>query len=227
MRRRNILITVALFAILFPSLFFATQTFFISKISDPSSPFYVGVECGYNNVTLCEAVIDKVKNYTNLFIISSTDIIDNSTLLNEVSDYAYNAGHYFSVYFSPIHSYQDLGENMSTSTVLPNGTIVHGGYYQSTLPMAWLNSSKATYGDRFLGAYVLDEPGGIQLDGGGQRTVNLDQTIEQTYLSTSTAYVTGVNGQIQSYLNSSIMTYTADYGLLLVRLQIRVRCGSC
>ena len=215
MRRRNILITLVLFAILVPSLFFATETFFLPKIdASSSSPFYVGVECGYSNVSLCEALIDKVKNYTNLFIISATDIIDNSTLLTEVSDYAYNAGLYFSVYFSPIHSYQDLGENISESAVLSNGTIVNSGYYQlSNLPMAWLNNATEKYGDRFLGAYVFDEPGGIQLDGGGQRTVNPGQTIEQTYLSTSTDYVTGVNAQIQPYLNSSIMTYTADYGL--------------
>jgi parallel beta-helix repeat protein len=173
----------------------------------------VGVECGYNNVTLCEAVIDKVKNYTNLFIISSTDIVDNSTLLNEVSDYAYNAGLYISVYFSPIHSYTDLGQNVSSSFTLPNGTVLQSPSYQSPYPMAWLNSSMTKYGDRFLGAYVFDEPGGIQLDGGGQRTVGQEQNVEQTYLSTSTAYIRGVNSSIQPYLNSSAMIYTADYGL--------------
>jgi parallel beta-helix repeat protein len=213
LRRRNILITIVLIALLAPSLFFATKSFFSVKTQASSSPFYVGVECGYNNVTLDEALIDKVKNYTNLFIISSTDIVENSTLLNEVCDYAYNAGLYFSVYFSPIQSYTELGENVSSSFTFPNGTVVQGPSSPSPLPLAWLNSSMAKYGDRFLGAYVFDEPGGIQLDGGGQRTVNADQNTEQTYLSTSTAFVNGVNSEIQPYLNSSIMTYTADYGL--------------
>jgi len=218
LRRRSILITIALIAVLVPSLFFATKTFSQPKTQVSSSPFYVGVECGYNNVTLDEALIDKVKNYTNLFIISSTSLVENVTALNEVCDYAYKAGLYFSVYFSPDGSYTELGENVSQSITLSNGTVVQGPSYPSQLPMAWLNSTMAKYGDRFLGAYVFDEPGGIQLDGGGQRTVNAqplygEPSIEQTYLSTANAFVKGVNAAIQPYLNSSIMTYTADYGL--------------
>jgi parallel beta-helix repeat protein len=173
----------------------------------PSSEFYVGVECGYNNVTLCEALIDKVENYTNLFIIGSTGIVENSTLLNEVCDYAYKAGLHFAVYFSPNQVYQDLGQNVSLA--YPNGTIVPGGTYQSTLPLAWLNSSMAKYGDNFLGAYVFDEPGGNQLDSNVQRIAKG----ETSYLNASNDFVQRVNSDIEPYLNSGVMTFTADYCL--------------
>jgi parallel beta-helix repeat protein len=209
LKRRNILLTVGLVAVLVLSLFIATENFFLPDPQAAPPEFYVGVQCGYNNVTLCKGLIDKTKNYTNLFIIGATDIAKNSTLLNEVCDYAYDAGLHFSVYFSTVQSYTDLGENITNSYTFPNGTVMQTPSYRSPLPLAWINSSIAKYGDRFLGAYVFDEPGGNQLDEGTFRLVNSGQD----YSSTATAFVQNVTSKIQSYLNSSAMIYTADYGL--------------
>lgn len=208
MRRRNILLTVGLVAVLGLSLFIATESFFLPDPQAAPPEFYMGVQCGYNNVTLCKELIDKTKNYTNLFIIGATDIVKNSTLLNEVCDYAYDAGLHFSVYFSPVQTYTDLGENI-TSYTFPNGTVMQTPSYRSSLPTAWINSSVAKYGDRFLGAYVFDEPGGNQLDAATLRLVNS----EQGYSSAASAYVRNLTSKIQPYLNSSAMIYTADYGL--------------
>ena len=56
----------------------------------------MGIETGWNaTAAQCEATIDQVKNYTNLYIIASPQVINNETALNEVCDYAYAAGMYF------------------------------------------------------------------------------------------------------------------------------------
>ena len=208
MKRRNIILAAALVALLVLSVFIAIGTFLMPSPQAEQPEFYVGVQCGYNNVSLCKALIDKTKNYTNLFVIGATGIVTNASLLNEVCDYAYAAGMYFSVYFSITQQYTDLGENLSSLTY-PNGTVIPTLSYRSPLPIAWINSSLAKYGDRFLGAYVFDEPGGNQLDGGVQRMVN----DEQDYVSTANAYVRNVTAKLQPYLNATTMVYTADYGL--------------
>ena len=123
-----------------------------------SKPFYVGIETGWNaNVSQCEALIDQVKNYTNLYIIASPLILRNETMLNEVCDYAYNAG----MYIMPAW-YQDL---FNTSL----------GY----APASWFTTAKERYGDKLLGIYFYDEPGGSQLD----ETINF--TSNNAYNETS------------------------------------------
>jgi hypothetical protein len=212
MKRRNATLAIVIVVLLAFSLFFAVQSFLLPKNQAAGqSEFYVGVECGYNNVTLCKSLIDKVKDYTNLFIIGSTDIVKNASLLNDVCDYAYHAGMYFSAYFSAIQNYTDLGENTTISVALPNDTITHLQSYQSPLPMAWLKNATSKYGDRFLGAYVFDEPGGNKLDGGVQK---LNNTIsEHDYQSLANTFVCNVSSKIQPYLDSGVITFTSDYGL--------------
>ena len=134
-----------------------------------SKPFYVGIETGWNStVADCKALIDKVKDYTNLFIIASPYILSNETLLNQTCDYAYKAG----MYFMPAY-YQDLNSP---------------GYIGYT-PESWFTSAKVRYGDRLLGIYFYDEPGGIQLD----ETVNLTSNSFYNATSQPTSYVDYAN----------------------------------
>ncbi len=75
-------LAAAIVVLLTLSLFFAAENFLLHKNqAETQTNFYVGVECGYNNVTLCKALIDKVKDYTNLFIVGSTDIVKNVSQL--------------------------------------------------------------------------------------------------------------------------------------------------
>jgi len=114
------------------------------QTSASSQPFFVGIETGWNsNVSDCEALIDKVKNYTNLFIIASPLILSNETLLNETCDYAYNAG----MYFMPAY-YRDIFNNVDFSYT----------------PAVWFAAAKEQFGDKLLGIYFYDEPAGSQLD---------------------------------------------------------------
>ena len=64
----------------------AVSTFATIEIYTPFStavaskkPFYVGVTYCGDNVTEAEQLIDRVKNYTNLFIVQSGPLMDNGT----------------------------------------------------------------------------------------------------------------------------------------------------
>ncbi len=111
--------------------------------NDQKNPVYVGVAYGGNTTLGAELLIDKVKSYTNLFVLDSglNSISKNQTAVEEICDYAVNAG---------------------------LNIIVNLGTYTNQTDWAWklqfYNSSKEKYSDKFLGAYYDDEPGGIPLD---------------------------------------------------------------
>ena len=105
--------------------------------------FFFGVSFGQESVEEAKALIDKVKNYTNLFWLGSWSITTNETALNEVCDYAANANLHFIVFFSWV-----------SRIVYP--------WHQT-----WLDTAKDRWGDHFLGVYLFDEPGGKQIDTGG------------------------------------------------------------
>ena len=106
-------LSILLIVLMLASFFVALDILYISvnQTSNSSEPFFVGIEIGWNS-TLgeCEALIDKVKNYTNLLIIASPLIISNEVLLNQTCDYAYNAGMYFMpVYFQDFNHDTGIG----------------------------------------------------------------------------------------------------------------------
>src|SRR3972149_7426647 len=57
-----------------------------------TSEFFVGVEFAYGNASDLKDLVDKVKNYTNLFVIGSLEISFSQTALNEACDYIVDAG---------------------------------------------------------------------------------------------------------------------------------------
>ena len=163
------------FVLVYTLIMLTTQTPGLSK------PLYVGIETGWNStVEDCIALIDKVKDYTNLFIIASPYILSNETLLNQTCEYVYDAG----MYFMPSY-YQDLN---------------NPGYINYT-PESWFTSAKTKYGDRLLGIYFYDEPGGIQLD----------QTIDLT--SNDIYNVTRQPLSYQDYANWYFHTWTRGQGV--------------
>ena len=102
---------------------------------------FFGVTYGQDSVDEARLLIDKVKNYTNLFIIDSYTITTNNTspqVLNEICDYAAKANLHFIVYFF---------------------SFLSGEWQQE-----WLDIAKQTWGEKFLGIYLRDEPGGRQID---------------------------------------------------------------
>ena len=156
---------------------------FNDEVSDDG--FFFGVAFGGNTTNQAEQLIDRVKDYTNLFIINSWDITANETALTEICDYAVNADMNVIVYFSFVfYNYTDQeGNNLISgpledreeSLVFYNYTYQSGSVYNSSswaalgidpFHMPWLNKTRERWGDKFLGVYLYDEPGGKQIDTG-------------------------------------------------------------
>ena len=99
---------------------------------------YVGVAYCGNSVAQGKQMIDKVKGYTNLFVLQSGLLERDFTSVDELGDYAVAAGMYFLPYF---------------------GTFVQSSF------SVWLETAKQKWGTHLLGVYYADEPGGKMLDG--------------------------------------------------------------
>ena len=98
---------------------------------------YVGVTYGGNSVAEAKQLIDKVKGYSNLFALQSGDLQRDFKAVDEIGDYAIDAGMYFLPYF--------------------------GNYVEATFS-AWLDSAKQRWGTKLLGIYHSDDLGGKMLD---------------------------------------------------------------
>jgi hypothetical protein len=104
-------------------------------------PFYVGVTYCGNSTFEAQQLIDKVKTYTNLFVVQSGPLMNNLPALEEICDYATNANLSIMVYFS---------RNGDARNVYRD----------------FLAEAQNRWSDRFLGVYFNDEPGGKMIDNG-------------------------------------------------------------
>jgi hypothetical protein len=151
--------------------------------------FYVGVEDAYSSqVSEVKALVDKVKNFTNLFVIGSVALTFNQTALDEACDYVYDAKLNFIVLF--------------TSSIAYNWSM---GYRT----FDWMDEAQIKYGDQFLGVYRYDEPGGNQLDRGTSQLVKN----ASSYAEAANDYVGNISNIVNFYLDYSPRVFTADYGL--------------
>jgi len=162
-----------------------------------TSEFFVGVEFAYsNNVDDLKNLVDKVKDYTNLFVLGSVGMTFNKTLLDESCDYIYDAGLYFIILFTDTEMYRHR----------PDSTIYE--------PLIWIYEARQKYGDKFWGVYRYDEPGGHQLDQGPSSLLNrTDATAYGTYSNASAYYVDNLSFLVKYYKYTSREMFTADYGL--------------
>ena len=202
-----------------------------SVSSNLSSGFFFGVTFGGTTVKQAENLIDKVKSYTNLFVVASWTIsgAQNSSALDQVCDYAAAANLYFIVYFN---------------FIFYNYTNQIGGYYNSSTwedygytpwHVSWLNAAKERWGDKFLGVYLYDEPGGKQIDLGywdGNTTnpftgvpnkphynlTNYDQAASRFTVGSGSILRSGsmqhvINSSIPNSVTSPLPVFTSDYAL--------------
>src|SRR4030042_3429233 len=133
-----ILIIILVIAIFSPIVYW-----YYGYSRESETPLFFGVTFGGKTANEAKLLIDKVKNYTNFFLIDSHDITINETALNEVCDYTAKANLKFMVFFSFV-----------SRIIYP--------WHQT-----WLDTAKTRWGDKFLGVYLFDEPGGNQIDTGG------------------------------------------------------------
>src|SRR3990170_6754469 len=168
--------------------------------SAQDEPFF-GVTFGGNTTSEAKLLIDKVKGYTNLFVVDNWDIAMNETALNEICDYAVDANLNIMVYFSFIFV------NSTTSTQ----RFIDAGVEPFHIP--WLNATWERWGNKFLGAYLLDEPGGKQIDVGhysGFTTVysGRNQTTFQNVSSYSDAANRFVRGLGSRYYLGQLINFS-------------------
>ena len=177
--------------------------------TSPVEPYFGISFCG-NTSAEAKLLIDKTKDYTNLFILQSGPISKNETAINEVCDYAVEYGLDFIVFF---------------------------GWFDTDHPwqIPWLDYAKDRWGDSFLGLYFFDEPGGIQTDYDWSEIFHMikefdpesyqaiEQYIEETSNQTVTRdyeeakkrfveYIT-YHIQLNEVTDRSITAFTSDYAL--------------
>jgi hypothetical protein len=181
-RKFAVAAAVVLVAVVLVSVFVASQW---QKWTTPFPDFFVGVEVAYPNATAADVkvMVDRVKGYTNLVVVGAPEISLNESALNETCDYISAAGLKFIVLFTESQMYP----------------------YD---PFEWMTEAEQKYGDRFLGVYRYDEPGGNQIDQ-GNATLVYDAT---SYTDAATKYVSYLGGIITIYRNYAPI-FTSDYAL--------------
>jgi hypothetical protein len=185
-RKLAIATTVLLIAAVSLSIFYANGYF-----SPPTQhrQFYVGVEYAYANDTApLKELVDKVRTYTNLFVIGSPAISFNRTALDESCDYITQSGLNFIVLFTGLDQYNWLD----------NYTITD-----------WMVDAQQKYGEKFLGIYKIDEPGGNQLDQGLSTIIHNATSIAEA----SQSYVGNLSQMTNYYYPYTPRIFTADYAL--------------
>ncbi len=187
--------------------------------------FLLGVTFGSNSLPEAKILVDKVKEYTNLFVVDSYDIGLSETALTDVCDYAVNADLHVLPFFNFLlyNVTSNIGSFYNAST--------WDEYGVQPFHVNWLNSARARWGSKFLGVYYMDEPGGNQVDLGywggnnasrsGVRIRTFDNVTD--YADAAGRYVSGLNRtrSMQILTNTSypdglqqaMPVFTSDYAL--------------
>jgi len=187
MNKRNAL-SISLIAVII--VLTLTEFWWISLENSRSIPpdVYVGIEVAYDSVDACRRTIDKVKDYTNIFVVGDTGITLNEIKLNEVCEYAYSAGLDFIPFMWPTRLWRDQPQ--------------------------WVANAKTKWGDKFLGIYAQDEWGGRQVDHG--RHMPVEEA--DNYTDAANKYVEVLRENLKHYTTyymntTGLKLYTADYAL--------------
>jgi hypothetical protein len=157
-KRWPIVLAVAIIIVTVVSAFSAVEIYTFSAPVASKKPFFVGVTYCGNSTAEAEQLIDRVKNYTNLFVLQSGPLMSDLNATEQICDYAVNAGLYVIIYY---------GTSGSPFTL-----------------DSLLNEAQTRWGSHFLGLYYQDEPGGKMLDTGlnlsnGNQTItkNIDGSV--------------------------------------------------
>ncbi|MDR2203656.1 MAG: hypothetical protein LBE76_05100 [Nitrososphaerota archaeon] len=131
------LLTIIAVVLLVGTIVFASYIAVVIVDHEEAESFYVGVTYCGSSVEDAKEFVDKVKNYTNLFVLQSGVLQWNATAVQEIGDYV---------------------------TTLNLSYAVYGGTRNTVLSNKWLNEAKQRWGSQFIGIYYNDEVGGYMLD---------------------------------------------------------------
>ncbi len=162
-----------------------------SRASKPG--LFVGVDVGFGDEEEVYRTADEVTGYANLIVIGSLAVTSDNEKLIRVCDYLYARGFYFIVY---------AGFSME-------------GLFPPVGPDSlFFKENQRRWGNKLLGAYIFDEPGGNQLDNKSHRVVenanNITDAAEH-YVITLGSLATLYHGP--AYYGTNLGMYTSDYAL--------------
>jgi hypothetical protein len=187
-----LIVALLISSILLPVVYFEHQ----SQSGAQNNEVYFGVTFGLNTTSEAKLLIDKVKGYTNLFIVDSWTLATlnetiNGKSLTEVCDYAVSQGLNIIVYFAFI-----------SHVIYP-------------WHITWVDNAKARYGSKLLGIYFFDEPGGKQIDLGAWNNETSVFANVTTYGEAANAYVKSLSSvqSMKDLKTLGIPTFTSDYAL--------------
>ena len=191
--RKSLVAIISLLVVVVLAASLATSNF-VGEENGNLEPCYVGIAFCGNTTAEAKLLIDKVKGYSNLFILQSGPVSKNETATNEICDYAVEAGLSIVVYFGDLNP-----------RVLTNETMWRS---------SWINSTRLRWGERFLGVYYYDEPGGIWIDTDWNAS-GFGFAFNSTYDRVAESFVRGLKrdpGTVALKANS-VPIFVSDYAL--------------
>ena len=144
---KEYLLPAVLIALMLASTFAVYQMYPIEAQTKADPDVNVGIAFCGNSTAEAKLLIDRTKDYTNLFVLDSGGglISQNRTQIEEICDYAVNQG---------------------LKVIVNLGTIYTDSWFWKTRPINTVTDAwQQRWGSNFLGIYYNDEPAGIQLDG--------------------------------------------------------------
>jgi hypothetical protein len=167
--------------------------------NNQTTTLYFGVDVAFESISATQQIIDNISSYTNLFIIgcygqktlnTNGQPIYNETRLNLLSQYIYDKNLSLIVY--------------SDDPRFPS--------------IEWLQNATANFGNKFLGIYYYDEPGGKQLDQANYPAFYYAKNFNDAanrYVNTINWWLRTGAFSIGHYLGNQTQfhLFTSDYGL--------------
>ena len=163
---------IAILLVMFTIMYISQ--FYLKSETEDTEQCYVGVAFCGNTVAEAKLLIDRVKTYTNLFVLQSGPISTNETATTEICNYAVASGLNIIVYFGDLAPIILKEKNL-------------------TWRASWVSSANLRYGTRFHGIYYYDERGGIYLD--------TDKNATQWNLPPNSTYDSVASGFANGFLN--------------------------
>jgi len=137
--------------------------------------FYIGISFCGNTASEAKLLIDRIKSYTNLFVLQSFPISRNETAIYEICDYA-------------------VAQNLN---IIINLATYDNETWDWHFEI-FLNGT-TRWGDNFKGVYYDDEPGGVQLDYNWTEFFNDPRTIDNFEHVLSNENLTQIHPLVQMY----------------------------
>jgi hypothetical protein len=161
----------------------------------PPPGVFVGIDVAYDNVAEIKLLVDEIRPYTNTIAIGSTGITFDVAKLDDVCQYVYDRGFYFMIYAHPLND--------------PN---------KLAIQCQWVLDAKPRWGERFLGLYAFDEPGGRQLDNATLKVVKDEDWFADNCTDAADKYVNTLFIYLHHMIEDQMCglqlpLFTSDYAL--------------